>query len=46
MGAIQIFISYRLHQRFNCGVKGVNYVMEYETSVRLPFNKNQCGFVD
>jgi hypothetical protein len=37
MGAIQIFISYRVYQTFNFGVKGVNYVVEYEMNGRLPF---------
>ena len=37
MGVIQIFISFRVHQIFNFGIKGVKYVLDYEMSGRLPF---------
>jgi hypothetical protein len=37
MGVIQIFISFKVHQTFNFGVKCVNYVLDYEMSGRLPF---------
>jgi len=37
MGVIQIFIIFRVHQAFNFGVKGVNYVLDNEMSGRLPF---------
>jgi hypothetical protein len=36
MGVIQVFISFRVHQSFNFGVNGVNYVLDYEMSGRLP----------
>jgi hypothetical protein len=37
MGVIQSFISFRVYQTFNFGVKWVNYVLDYEMSGKLPF---------
>jgi len=37
MGVIQILISFRVHQTFNFGVKGINYVLDYDMSGKLPF---------